>query len=229
MDPKALIHKIPKWGIYGAAGLGLGGIVLVYRKKKAVASGDATGMAQSTDTVGSPAIGPTGTSVIVPPVIIPPSNDPQTGVLTSAVSDLGNSYLAGNQSILNMFGDVLGSVLGQNQDITGGLFGLVGQQINNQFDTVTGLNNSIAVLAAAGPAPQPAFLQPEVVSSPAPAAPAAIPAPPAPDRCTGEFPFDAGGGDCFKIACASGAAGGLAKGRWHFHKNGQKVHVQGTC
>lgn len=68
--------------------------------------------------------------------------------------------------------------------------------------------------------------------APVQAAPVA-PSPPAPapkpkDCCTGEFPFDAGGCDCYKVVCATGK-GDHAKGRWHFHKNGREVRVATTC
>lgn len=57
------------------------------------------------------------------------------------------------------------------------------------------------------------------------------PPPPAPpvavkDLCTGAFPFDAGGGDCYRVECNPP---GHAKGRWHFHKNGSAARVQPTC
>lgn len=105
------------------------------------------------------------------------------------------------------------------------LFGVIHQNDPPPVNAVDLLNSVLPYIGGGAPSSGATSEAPAPVAV-APVAPA--PAPPAPKRdlCTGAFPNDAGNGDCYRVDCNPP---GHAKGRWHFHKNGQADRVSATC
>lgn len=214
------IRRAPRWAWVTAGGIGLGAAGIKLWNNRAKPAGEATATAQEIGDPSSPYPVPQSTgnpvATIVPPVIIAnQGEDPSASV--APLLDLFTSTILSAQQ---MYADVWGPVQ------------------TSQLMLLQGNAQTIQDLAMAGAAPGGASMPPalEPYIPPAPVAPVALPAAqPAPvaapvirpDPCTGEYPNESGG-ECYKIACASGR-GDLRAGRWHFHKSGRKVWVRATC
>lgn len=206
------LKRAPKWAWWTAGGLAIGGAGIKLWRDRAKPEDAAADPASITGEAVSVGGGAPGAGVIVPPVIIPASDDGTSQVvgLFAEISDAWQS--------------VLGSALGVDD-----AYAAVYMPVADLLPTLITQNAN-----AGGPPPAGNVIvnipQPTPAPAPAPSAPAPAPhAPsaPAPDPCTGEYPNQSSQG-CYKVVCASGH-GDHAKGRWHYYKNGRQVHVSNTC
>lgn len=225
-SPVALIKRAPKWSLYTAGGVVVGGFALRMYKNRTTSTGDvpADTTTDATQIGSGPAYGTPSSApgIIVPPIVLGSQSIDQSGTGLGALQDL---FMSGTQGLFDAYSTILGQ--------TSANWSQSAAQQGQLLDTTVGSISALAV-AGAGAAPQPAAVNPTPVYTPVyvPAPQVATPAPyvppaPAPDPCTGEYPNESGG-QCYKVVCASGN-GDHAKGRWHYYKNGKQVRVSSTC
>jgi hypothetical protein len=206
----ASLKRAPKWAWWTTGGLAIGAASIKVWKDRAKPP---DGPADPAETVGDAATvgnGAPGAGVIVPPVIIPASDDGGLSNVAGIMDQLSAGWEA-----------VLGSALA------------VDDTYANVYNPVLGLIPGLIDQAANGGGPPPPGNI--IVNVPAPSAPAPAPhaptptphTPAGPAPCAAGYPLHSAQG-CYKVVCASGH-GDKAKGRWHYYANGRQVHVSGTC
>lgn len=165
------IKRAPKWAWYTTGGVGLGAVALKFysnrdKPEEAQATPNESDMYAGGVEAASPAYG------IVTPSIVPVESSPDpSGLLDSMIGGVDTLLTSTGQFWRDVWGptqeqnaNLLAGMYGQNQQLTGILSDIIGQQ-----------NATIETIASAGPAPAP-IVQ---VTAPAPIA-SAPPPPPTP-------------------------------------------------
>lgn len=144
MNLTASLKKAPRWAWYTAAGLGLGAAAITLHRNRGGGVEEEGIENVAADDLGySTAVGSgTPSGVIVPPVIVGPSTDPNVGV-----------------------GDLQGLYIGAINDLFTGWEALLGPVMSTQNQLLAGTTETLSQIAQAGSAP---VSQPTpVVSAPA--------------------------------------------------------------
>jgi hypothetical protein len=206
------IKRAPKWTWYTAAGLGLGGIAIrLYQNRGGRLDqpitnevGSEVGDPSSLNTGGAPP------GIIVPPVILGGSPDPNIGV-----GPLQELFVGGTQSLLASWESLVAPLVGTQSSLL-----MSNADTISQLAMAGGAPQSVGIpVVSATPVPQPA----PIALTPRPA----LPAPKPVDRCTGAYPnLNETNGKCYKVACCTTTKG---KRRCNLYADGTKVIRSEGC
>lgn len=209
------LKRVPKWAWLVAGGVGVGGLALRYVQSKRDATAVEAGTTGTDPATGQP-VGTAPPGVIVPPVIMGGGGDSGEGA--AALGELAGVLGQG-------FSDVLATASGlawTPAEISG-LLGTTGQQWTDQV---------LAVIGAAGMAPQPASQVPTVIVQTQPTTPAgpSVPGHACPSGFNQGTPPN-----CFKDCghCEKRSDGKWQRNHGHCYQDGHRVHmgndVPGGC
>lgn len=223
MNPTDAIKHAPRWAWYTAGGVAVGAGALHFWKNRTTADGTTPLAPSTTDPVtmgGDPTMAGVGASS---PIYIPS--------IATSQNDTGDPN-SGSAAGLQTTSGIIDSAGGLISSISG-----IYQPVIDTNSTLTGLaSDAIAALANAGSPPAPVVQNPTPLPATVPVAVTPKPTPVASNPCSGEYShYDSGGKDCYKIVCSNGkktldgTPTTLAKGTWHIHKNGAKVHMSSTA